>query len=64
MFSDEVILWYTKHCLAVHRLRSIVLDCGILLKLLLETRLKSNSFDTSNDLLRFRVQKLLSKVRK
>jgi len=33
-------------------------DCSILLKLLLETRLKSKTFDTLDDLLRFRVQKL------
>ena len=34
------------------------LDGSILLKLLLETRLQSESFDTLDDLLGFRVQKL------
>jgi len=34
------------------------LDGGILLKFLLETRLKSKSFDTLDDLLGFQVQKL------
>ena len=38
------------------------LDDGILLKFLLETRLQSESFDTLDDLLRFRVQKLWSKL--
>jgi len=35
---------------------------SISLKFLLETRQQSKSFDTSDDLLRFRVQKLLSKL--
>jgi len=38
------------------------LDGSISLKFLLETRLQSKSFDTLDDLLRFRVQKLWSKV--
>jgi len=38
------------------------LDGSISLKFLLETRLQSNSFDTLDDLLGFRVQKLSSKV--
>jgi len=36
----------------------IVLDGSISLKFLLETRLESESFDTLDDLLGFRVQKL------
>jgi len=40
------------------------LDGSILLKFLLETRRQSESFDTSDDLLGFRVQKLWSKVSK
>jgi len=38
------------------------LDGSISLKFLLETRLQSNSFDTLDDLLGFRVQKLSFKV--
>jgi len=38
------------------------LDGSISLKFLLETRLQSESFDTLDDLLGFRVQKLLSKL--
>jgi len=37
-------------------------DGSISLKFLLETRLQSESFDTLDDLLRFQVQKLLSKL--
>jgi len=38
------------------------LDGGILLKFLLKTRLQSESFDTLDDLLGFRVQKIWSKA--
>jgi len=38
------------------------LDGRISLEFLLETRLQSESFDTLDDLLRFQVQKLRSKV--
>ena len=38
------------------------LDGSILLKFLLETRLQSESFDTLNNLLWFRVQKLWSEL--
>jgi len=50
--------------LAGHGLSTTALDGSISLKFLLETRLQSESFDTSDDLLRFRIQKLLSKVMK
>ena len=39
-----------------------LLDGSISLKFLLETRLQSETFDTLDDLLRFRVQKLWSKL--
>jgi len=40
------------------------LDGSISLKVLLETRLQYESFDTLDDLLGFRVQKLSSEVKK
>jgi len=40
------------------------LDCSISLKFLLETRLQSESFDTLDDLLGFRVEKLWPEVMK
>jgi len=40
------------------------LDVSILLKFLLETGLKSESFDTLDDLLEFWVQKLRSEINK
>ena len=42
---------------AAHRLRNPALDGSMLLKFLLETRLKSKYFDTLDDLLGFWVQK-------
>ena len=44
--------------------RPKLLDSSISLKFLLETRLKSKSFDSLDNLLGFRVQKLLSKLNK
>ena len=46
------------------RLKNTALDDNILLKFLLETRLKSESFDTLDDLLGFQVQKLWPKNNK
>ena len=44
--------------------RPKLLDGSISLKFLLETRLKSESFDTLDDVLRFQVQKLWPKNNK
>jgi len=59
-------VWAQFHDSCVHKRNGLLLSSGaflssggsILLKFLLETRLQSESFDTLDDLLGFRVQKL------